>query len=710
MIIIIQIFLTLYDNNYYSYSFQWIFVLYIIEDKSKGVLSHKMSKKITHHFFAKSLFVLIFFCAYGFSANIQSLENTDIQSSTLTDKSLLNSPLQVSLITSEELDNKNATSLKEALSNTNGLVIKNSHGGGYEVSMQGIDANRILILIDGQKLINPTGSRVDLSQYDVADIEKIEVIRGALSTLYGSSAMGGVINIITKNSINSSSENKKSIKVKSIIGSFGDFAKSLQSSLSVYGDYQSEGHTISLFGTQRKTPSIKLFPSNPYEDLAGSTFINSGITYKYSDDEAHKYLVHYDYFDEKKSANSANILPNKVIKRVDRQIADRHTFGLHSTHTFSDYGTLEFRLNNKAYFDQSVKDYAKTPQDDEVRTANISIKQIQAHYKLPLIGDHLVNFGIEAFVEGLDQKQGKLQLDDSYDYTSEIAKDAQRENIDMFVQNDYFYSDDLEFVIGTRVQKDSGFGLFNAPKINAFYTIDKSNDRQIDLKVGIGKGYRVPNLKERFFYFDHSSVGYIVIGNESLQPEESLSYQMDFNYIKNEDFHLQAHLFKNDITNLIQTTPNPRIKNGIAQYSYHNVGKAQTQGVGLSLAKDFADFDFTIGYDYIDTKNLENNKRLPLQSNHHLKTHLKYLYNDLSTNIYVAYADGFYTDIANQKKSPYSLTVDLDMAYDISDQSTIIGGVKNLFNQYANTTDENDFRIKQPRYIYLGITYQDNTL
>src|SRR5690606_4044203 len=100
-----------------------------------------------------------------------------------------------------EIERIHARTLKQALENVPGLQLREVRGkSGYEVSLQGLTSDQVLVLIDGLPITASTGSTVDLSQYLVGDIDHIEVVKGATSAQYGSSAMGGVINVITRRS------------------------------------------------------------------------------------------------------------------------------------------------------------------------------------------------------------------------------------------------------------------------------------------------------------------------------------------------------------------------------------------------------------------------------------------------------------------------------------------------------------------------------
>src|SRR5680860_1164781 len=117
---------------------------------------------------------------------------------TRSERTVLDTPVRTEVVTAREIEQTHARNLKEALTNVPGLQLREIHGKpGYEVWLQGIDADRVLVLVDGMPLSATTGSAIDVSQLAVLDIERIEVVKGAVSAQYGSAAMGGVVNVIT---------------------------------------------------------------------------------------------------------------------------------------------------------------------------------------------------------------------------------------------------------------------------------------------------------------------------------------------------------------------------------------------------------------------------------------------------------------------------------------------------------------------------------
>ena len=119
-----------------------------------------------------------------------------IVTATRTERSIDNIPMPVQLVAEEQIERIGSLRLDEVLQEQTGLQMISDHGAGLQ--MQGLSSDYILILIDGEPVIGRTAGTVDLSRITVNNIERIEIIRGPSSSLYGSEAMAGVVNIITK--------------------------------------------------------------------------------------------------------------------------------------------------------------------------------------------------------------------------------------------------------------------------------------------------------------------------------------------------------------------------------------------------------------------------------------------------------------------------------------------------------------------------------
>ena len=120
-----------------------------------------------------------------------------VVTATRTSREIDNVPMPVSIVGQEEIDRIGSVRLDDVLREQTGLMITSDHGSGLQ--MQGLNSDYILILIDGEPVIGRTAGTLDLRRLAVDNVARVEVIKGPSSSLYGSEAMAGVVNIITKN-------------------------------------------------------------------------------------------------------------------------------------------------------------------------------------------------------------------------------------------------------------------------------------------------------------------------------------------------------------------------------------------------------------------------------------------------------------------------------------------------------------------------------
>ncbi|HLT33786.1 MAG TPA: TonB-dependent receptor plug domain-containing protein, partial [Aquaticitalea sp.] len=150
------------------------------------------------------LFFLLFLTCVSFSqeteidtTKTEALEEIII-SATRTVRQLSSLPLPVQLVSKKEIQSVNSLRLNDILNEQTGLTTVPDFGGGEGIQLQGLDSQYTLILIDGVPLIGRSAGTLDISRITVGNIKQIEIVKGASSSLYGSDALGGVINIITE--------------------------------------------------------------------------------------------------------------------------------------------------------------------------------------------------------------------------------------------------------------------------------------------------------------------------------------------------------------------------------------------------------------------------------------------------------------------------------------------------------------------------------
>ncbi|PAS96704.1 MAG: TonB-dependent receptor [Candidatus Dactylopiibacterium carminicum] len=618
---------------------------------------------------------------------------------TRTEKALEDSPIRTEVVTREEIRRTNARTLRDALENVPGLQLREIHGkSGYEVSLQGLTSDQVLVLIDGMPVAASTGSTVDVSQYLLGEVERIEVVKGASSAQYGSSAMGGVINIITRRV-------QPGVSGEAVVdaGTYGrqNASGSSSDAGSAHGQFRIEGGNEQLrarlavdslnsdgFGTdpsvwtrqgdavrrEQAGSRISWLPSRQ-----GEIWLDANA-YRERDEQRYLYYA------------PPNYVPQRKLEDIER---DR--FGAGASWRFENGVSTRVQGLDETY-DSRSREFSNSFLQGE-RHSEQHIKRLNVQTDLPAWYGQLWQFGADYNSETLEQT-----LDDK----SELDGRAHRTSHELFAQNDILAVDDWEVVLGMRWQNDSDFGSKLAPKIAVAWTLPSGEGWSGKLRTSFGQGYRVPNLKERYYLFDHSSLGYVVIGNPDLKPESSNSFQFGGDFRIGQRLNLELNLFYNRVRDLIQNDlENYSVVNGIAQYTYENIARARTRGVESGLRWQALDsFQLNTAYTFTQTRDLDTGLELTRRPRHILRVGADWQVTDANTlTLRGRRQSSELVDSTGSGRSPAWATLDLAWRHSFGDGLSGFVGMNNVFNRQRDFSDTNDFGPITGRYTYLGLRY-----
>ena len=625
---------------------------------------------------------------------------------TRTAKPLLESPVRTEVVTRQEIERTHARDLKEALEHVPGLLLKRIHGkGGYAVWLQGLDSDRVLVVVNGEPMTPSTGSTIDLSQIGLADVERIEVVKGATSALYGSSAMGGVINVITRKP-----DAPLAYRLTIDGGSWGD--SNLHGEETAVARRHLSGKFAvkrpvwyaNLSGNVRDSDGFDLDPdsytSEGDEGLKANLDARLGWT---PNADTEVYLAPRYYREDISNRLTAFAPGVGEIKRTKSEDAERHHYTAGIEHHFQHNSSLQGWLVYDSWNSVTRQDAIVTPQIELERQAEIDLYRAELQWNQSWGNHHLFTSGLVLGQATLVQRKFEnSQRVDEVDNKS-------NNNLEAYIQDDIFLGESWELVPGLRVQDDSDFGFYTAPKINVMFTPIWLDNITTNIRFGYGRGYRVPNLKERFFVFDHSAVGYMVLGNADLQPESSDSYQLGVEFAKPGVFHADISLFHNRITDLIETDIDPQqsATQGLQIFEYQNIARALTQGVELSGRYHFGSgFTFKSSYTWLDSEDRDTGNKLTERPEHQIKLGFDYEQKNWGTTFTVrgVYQSEEYIDGDNQLQSPAWNTWDIKLTQALGKSLKVFAGVDNLTDEHRNPNKHGlDFRPLEPRFVYLGL-------
>ena len=640
-------------------------------------------------------------------ANLSASEvySTDIVvvTGTKTERNLLDVPVRTEVVTQEQLQETHARDLAEGLKHVPGVMIKPIHGKtGQEIWLQGFDANRVLVLIDGLPVTASTGSSVDLTQISVADVDHVEIVKGSVSALYGSEAMGGVVNIITKKSKPGS---RYQVTVDG--GTYGDGNVSdnvfNDQHVNVLLQHDSGTWFTALTADLRNKGGSRLNPDTWDTEGGEGEKINVSLDLGYHFDNGATLLFKPTYYKESVDKNFSTFTPGfGDINKVKIEEASRQNITVAFDTPIGGDGKLSTWFIHEEFIDDTAQDTVSTVKVDQSSHGSSRFDKAEVQFDKSINDTRLLTIGMTAMRSDLQQTQ-----DTGNSVIDEVGGKKERQNIELYAQEDIFISDTLEILPGIRYQHDSDFGGYLAPKINVMYGPDWIDNANLKWRLGLGHGYRVPTLKERHYIFDHSALGYMVIGNPDLVPETSNSLQFG-GELNTGNFRTDVNFYYNDIKNLISETldSNASDETGLSIFTYDNIGEAVTQGIDFSTSYLFTkNFNTQFSYTYLQAEDKQTGLALTNRPEHLAKIQMSYKVPVIAStfSIYGNYQSEEYIDSENLIVSPEYTTADFKVNTALDNGITLFMGVDNLTNTTRDVPSTGqDLRPEVGRFIYLG--------
>lgn len=528
------------------------------------------------------------------SINVNELSEVTVVTATRTERALSSLPLPITIITSEAIAKSGVTRLNEILNEQTGIILIPDESGFEGIQMQGLDAAYTMILIDGVPLVGRSSGVLDLSRVSVGNIERIEIVKGASSALYGSEAMGGVINVITKRP-------KKDIVEGSLSYRYATFNTNDANANILW---KKKKFSANLFTNFYSTDGYDLDKTTVLKNV--ESFYNYTIQPKlyYDFSENLKLTVSNRFYNQK--MDNVALIDSEIYKgdakenEWNSQIKFDHKW---SSKLYSEYELYTTNYKNDSFLnDQNDALYDRTYYNQwlfrpEVRTT-LSIN------------NNKLTGGIGLNYESLDRTY--------------FDKDVKFNSQYVFIQYDYNPTEKWNILAGFRYDNHSEYASQLSPKLAVNYKFNEN----FSLKGSVGYGYKAPDFRQLFFDFTNPSVGYTVLGynvaedrliqlesegqilkridgisfDEPLKAESAVNYNFGTFYKKNK-LRFDVNAFYNSINNLIDTGIVAQKNNGQNVFSYFNRSKVFTYGAEFNSTYKFTnEFLVSVGYQYLIAK------------------------------------------------------------------------------------------------------------
>ncbi|MCY6410989.1 TonB-dependent receptor [Acinetobacter sp. VNH17] len=512
---------------------------------------------------------------------------TIVVSAALTEQNIDKAPASISVITSEQIERSAALSVADVLQKEAGVYNYNSGQDKIVIrGMQDTSGSYTLILLNGKRTSSSgamwRGNDFDWSSIPLNSIERIEVIRGPMSSLYGSDAMGGVINIITKKA-------KPGEIHGSVFTQFNRVDSGKGKNQSRYGFNLNGGLTdgvrFNLSGDayNRDAWYKQQTDASAYFVEKETTNLNGTLNWDINDQQALDLDVNYNK-DKRPLTQDTNWGSQEMeMDRTNIGLTHRGNWGWGKTEAYIGKET--------AKIDDYDTDY-DAPQ--------------KRHYKQDnLIARGFTNFDwlMNNTTLGADYKDQKIT--DPISYTTGSSK---QKSYGVFVQNDTHITDAFTATVGGRYDH---FDNFDGKATGKAYLAYELADG-IVLKGGFGQAYKVPGPYQLDENYRLVSCGgsCFIRGNANLKPEESNNYEASL-IVTQPNWNFNITAFQNDVKNLIERIKDPAPTDPKFPNKWDNVAKAELKGVEVAAGYDFSDaFGVKGNATYLDAKNKITDKDL----------------------------------------------------------------------------------------------------
>lgn len=608
------------------------------------------------------------------------------------EQQITSAPASISVISREELERGHYQNITDALRDVPGVVVTGGGAGdrGNDISLRGMPSQYTLILVDGRpqnsRESRPNGSAGFEQDWlpPLQAIERIEVVRGPMSTLYGSDAIGGVINVITRKVAD---EWHGNVQLDTVLQENSNSGDSRQANFYLSGPLVGDRLGLQLYGRASEQDEDDIL--NGYEEKSLQS-LTARLNFAANDN--------HDFTAE------AGITEQDRHSRMGRSAAAEGCRG-GCADSIGEYTNTHVAVTHSGRFDWGTSEtfVQRERSDNKSRDIEITNTTAKTSAVIPL-GMHLVTVGASYEEESLNDTT-----------TNRISDRTEIENSQraLFVEDEWMLTDTWALTGGLRVDDDDNFGSHVSPRLYSVWNVTPD----WTLKGGVSTGYRSPSLREITPDWGQVSRGGNIYGNPDLKPETSLNKEIALLYANEVGLSGSLTLFHNDFDDKITRIACPvdictdgRNDFGSDPTYRVNVDEAITQGVEASLAAPLTDaVSLTASYTFTDSEQKSGQyagEPLTQLPRHQVSATLDWQVNSrLNQWTKVSYRGEESQPTTGPSSSsvvaPSYTFVDAGMGYKLNDSTTVNAGIYNLFDE--RITYEEYGYVDDGRRVWLGL-------
>ncbi|WP_051916904.1 MULTISPECIES: TonB-dependent receptor [unclassified Serratia (in: enterobacteria)] len=616
----------------------------------------------------------------------------------------------ITVISQQALSQRKFNDLAEALSDVEGVDVRSGTGkaGGLDISIRGMPSSYTLILVDGIRQngtadVTPNGFSTMNTSFmpPLASIERIEIIRGPMSTLYGSDAMGGVVNIITKKTAKEWSSSASLEHTFQEDTDYGDSSK--------FTFYSSGGLIENQLGLALRGSIFRREASHVTSSTSGAELSNRGP----NPVKADNYSLGSKFTWQLSEKNTLWLDGELANQKYDNSEGQLGTLGSGARGGYDDTIRYERRKatlgsDNQLNFGKWSSSLSYNQTETKGRLINSSVVEKGSN----LVGDKRLLENTNLIIDSkLVSPVGESHLlTTGAQYINATMKDGvvlattgekfEQDSWALFGEDEWRLIDPLALTYGARYEYHDAFGSHVSPR--AYLVWNALDDWTF--KGGVSTGYKTPSLAQL-----HDGVSgvsgqgtIVILGNSNLKPEESTNYELGAYYDNYTGFKANATLFHNIYENKISSYEINDLTS-----SYQNIGKAITQGVELATTIPLwsENWSLNMNYTYTDSEQRDGDNRGAKLTNtpeHMANAKLNWAINDkLSSWIKAEYRGEMarftanYDNLSALDRAVYGnlgpnfksyAVLNLGGSYKVSKDITLNGSVNNLLDKDFTAT------------------------
>jgi len=501
-----------------------------------------------------------------------------------------------------------------------------AQSGVKSIRLRGSSAEQVLVLIDSRPITDSRTGQAELHQIPVDSIEKIEVIKGPASAVYGSSAIGGVVNVITK-----SPSKKPKTTIESSFGTFQTIHESLSNSAKIndFGYYFNYSYDSSL--------------GNRDNSQYRSDNWTAKVDYKVGDDN--KIYFNTGYFQDK--GGTPGPIEAPTLDSFQLNFKDYFDLGW-SAKLFedADISLRGYQNNDKLVFINSTNPFSSDAASGRTRGMLVQYSQkFFDFYKVTTGFDGKMNW-VNASLVGKHRN---------------IVRSP-------FVQNEVSIGKNIEVNFGVRDDNYSNFKGTVSPSAGAAYKIDEYSK----IRFNYAKGFRAPTFNDLYWPFDGFTQG-----NPNLRPEKSWSWEGGFDLGYKSGLELSATYFTSKLKDLIDWAPGDDFV-----WRPSNINSAKIDGLEFkTLIPLTKSLKFDLGYTYLNAMDVDLDRFLLYRAKHKVDIGLSLEYDRWDVRFYGRSLGNRYTDTENTNFLKKDFVAYLDASYRINNNLTAFVSADNIFNK-----------------------------